>query len=135
MTLYVTETYTRRLLENNRDKIFIFGDNVAREGKGGQAEICRGHPNIFGVPTKWYPSNAPKAFFMEDQAEEIIILFLKPSFDALDGMLATGVHLVWPSPGIGTGRAQLSITAPSLMDYLNQRKDQLFSMGGEIQNL
>lgn len=43
--------YSVDLLRRNPDKIFVFGDNNGRVGKGGQA-IIRDEPNALGVSTK-----------------------------------------------------------------------------------
>ena len=43
--------YSVELLRMNPDKIFVFGDNNGRVGKGGQA-IIRDEPNALGVSTK-----------------------------------------------------------------------------------
>lgn len=49
------EPYTIQLLNQNKHKIYVFGDNMKRYGKGGQA-VIRDCPNSFGIPTKRYPS-------------------------------------------------------------------------------
>ena len=56
--------YTPKLLATNPAKMFLFGDNVRRVGKGGQAAIrdCR---NACGVATKMTPTNDPDAFFRD----------------------------------------------------------------------
>ncbi|SDK47143.1 hypothetical protein [Bradyrhizobium ottawaense] len=54
---------TRNDLLDNRDKMYVFGDNVQRTGFAGQAKEMRGEPNAIGVVTKWAPSMQPTAFF------------------------------------------------------------------------
>lgn len=49
------EPYTPELLRANREKIYVFGDNMKRYGKRGQA-VIRDEPNAFGVATKRHPS-------------------------------------------------------------------------------
>ena len=44
---------TEDMVNNNPDKIFLFGDNVKRIGRGGLAAICRGKSNCIGICTKW----------------------------------------------------------------------------------
>jgi hypothetical protein len=42
----------RQDLRNNRDKFYVFGDNMQRIGYGGQARDMRGEPNAIGAVTK-----------------------------------------------------------------------------------
>ena len=55
---------------NNPNAIFIFGDNVHRTGKGGQAKVFRdlqNRPNVVGIATKQSPQ---ELFTDSDKAEE-----------------------------------------------------------------
>ena len=45
---------TRKYLKENPDHIFVFGDNLARRGKGGGA-MLRDEPNTYGFITKKFP--------------------------------------------------------------------------------
>ena len=54
---------SRAYVRANRDKLFLFGDNLERRGFGGQAAAMRGEPNAVGIPTKKKPSYAGDAFF------------------------------------------------------------------------
>jgi hypothetical protein len=100
--------------------VFVFGDNLAHMGKGGQAAACRGQPNAFGVPTKKLPSMRSNAFFTDDELED--------NKRAIDQALAfvpmDGRRLVILA-GIGEGRAQLAKRAPRTFAYLKRRLDEL----------
>src|SRR3990172_5335953 len=61
--------YTSSLLVTYSDEIFVFGDNMKRYGKGGQA-IIRDEPNAFGIATKRYPSKYNWAYF-SDKPDEL----------------------------------------------------------------
>jgi len=61
---------TRALVREHRDRIFLFGDNLAWQGFGGQAAAMRGEPNVIGIPTKKLPSNSENAFFMDAEFEQ-----------------------------------------------------------------
>lgn len=54
---------TREYVRANRDKLFLFGDNLERRGLGGQAAAMRDEPNAIGIPTKKSPSYKNAAFF------------------------------------------------------------------------
>lgn len=60
--------YTPELLRASPEKIFVFGDNMKRYGKGGQA-VIRDEPNAFGVATKRHPSMYDWAFFSDKDDE------------------------------------------------------------------
>ena len=49
-------------VKKNPNKLFIFGDNNARLGKGGQA-IIRDLPNVMGIRTKKGPSRKAAAYY------------------------------------------------------------------------
>lgn len=115
---------TRADVQNNRNRIYVFGDNMERTGYGGQAKHIRNEPNALGVPVKWSPSWAPTAFFQDDDLPAI-----QPRLDqallAIEQALTLGLTVVFPSAGIGTGRARLKDSAPAIDDYLRSRLSAL----------
>jgi hypothetical protein len=88
-------------------KIWVFGDNLKKYGKGGQA-IIRDEPNSFGIPTKRYPSWDDWAFF-SDQPDEIEAV---KELLRLLYKLAQNKVIVFPEDGIGTGRAKMKEKSP-----------------------
>lgn len=109
---------TRADLRAAPQKFFVFGDNVARKGYGGQAKEMRGEPNAIGIPTKWAPSMEPSAMFYDHQRNNIIEQ-IQPDLDKVENILKSGRTIVWPHDGIGTGRAKLPQNAPLLVEQLN----------------
>ena len=63
---YVDATFLRA----NPDCVFVFGDNLARRGKGGAAAL-RDEPNTYGFITKKQPLNTDSAFYRPDEYKEI----------------------------------------------------------------
>jgi hypothetical protein len=61
---------TRSFVRRHRDHIFLFGDNLAGRGFGGQAAAMRSEPNAVGIPTKKLPSNCEEAFFTDEEFEQ-----------------------------------------------------------------
>ena len=104
------EWYTPEMLRAEPDKIFVFGDNTKRVGKGGQA-IIRDEPNALGVVTKWYGNNYPQAF-MKDDEYLLNVNTIISDLQVVESYLRAGHTVVWPKDGIGTGRARLSTEAP-----------------------
>ncbi|MEP6849677.1 MAG: hypothetical protein ABI999_12540 [Acidobacteriota bacterium] len=116
---------TRENVRANRDKLFLFGDNLEHRGLGGQAAAMRGEPNAIGIPTKKCPSYKGDAFFSDDEFEKnktaIDAAFAEVSRAATDSIRA----IVIPSAGLGTGRAQLAKRAPRTFAYLHQKLTEL----------
>ena len=115
----------RSFVREHPDYIFLFGDNLARRGFGGQAAAMRGEPNVVGIPTKKLPSNSETAFFMDAEFEQNKAA-IDEAFERLSGMcLMTDQVIVTPANGIGTGRAQLESRAPLTFAYLQKRLEGL----------
>ena len=116
---------TRAFVREHRDRIFLFGDNLAQRGFGGQASAMRGEPNVVGIPTKKLPSNIENAFFTDaefDQNKSAI----DHAFEFLAAISSTTDQVVViPASGIGTGRAQLESRAPITFAYLQKRVKDL----------
>ena len=116
---------TRTLVREHRDRIFLFGDNLARRGFGGQAAAMRGEPNVVGIPTKKLPSNIENAFFTDTEFEQNKAA-IDQAFELLSVKCSTTDQvIVIPADGIGTGRAQLENRAPLTFAYLQKRLGDL----------
>lgn len=114
---------TRKYVQANPAKIFLFGDNLLGRGYGGQAAAMRGESNAIGIPTKNKPSNHPDSFFTDAEFEQN-----KAAIDSAFGQLAdlfSGTEIVIPSAGLGTGLAKLPDIAPRTFEYLERRLAQL----------
>lgn len=102
-------------LRDNRDKIYLFGDNLVGFGLKGQAAEMRGEPNAVGIPTKKYPSMRKDAFFCDGDFEQ-----LKPRLDKIFESLKNK-NIVIPEDGLGTGLAKLDKTAPKIFNYIQEQ--------------
>ena len=119
--------FTRKIVQQSPDHLFVFGDNMRRTGLGGQAAECRGEPNAVGIPTKWYPSKHPSAYFRDGDLLEAQLL-IDEAFERLEQHLRDGKVVVWPLHGIGTGLANLDNCAPQIMAYIKARYERLRKM-------
>tara|TARA_R110000744_G_C19371770_1_gene563142 strand:+ start:17260 stop:17679 length:420 start_codon:yes stop_codon:yes gene_type:complete len=110
-----SEKYTSSLLVLNPNKIFVFGDNIKRYGKGGQA-VIRHQPNAYGIATKRYPSKDDWAYFSDKEDEFTCVL------DDLRGLyfLSKTHTIVFPCGGIGTGLADMENRSPRLFIEMNR---------------
>jgi hypothetical protein len=124
MPIETVARYSRQMLRDRPEALFVFGDNVSLLGRGGQARECRGEPNAVGIPTKWHPTMDEDAFLRDDQFERI-----KPGIDAafmhLVDHLRSGGTVVWPADGVGTGLAQLPQRAPRIHAYIQRAKARM----------
>lgn len=117
MPLIYMKTITREMVQKNPDFLFVFGDNVMRQGLKGQAAAMRGEPNARGIATKWYPSLNEDAFFNDrdyHQIQDILHADLVPIAQAIHA----GRTVIWPEDGIGTGLSQLPTRAPQVWQFL-----------------
>ena len=126
-TFETTKWMDKYLLRDNPDKIYIFGDNEQRYGKGGQA-IIRDEPNAFGIATKKRPSMKEEdgAFFTDDEFEAN----KKIIDEDIAKIKADGRPIVFPEDGIGTGRGDLKNKAPKTYEYLIGEIEKLKSGTG-----
>ena len=111
-----SKRFSRELVENNPDKIFVFGDNLIRKGTGGQA-VIRGLENSFGIPTKRLPSMSEDAFFGDRVDEK---LGVSSSLEELL-LVSKGRTVVFPLDGVGTGMAQMKEKSPLLFSSLKEQ--------------
>lgn len=103
----------------NRDTVYVFGDNMARKGFGGQAREMRHEPNAIGVPTKWYPSMTDDAFFNDSDYENVVEV-LKKDFASIKDAMQSGKKVVFPADGLGTGLSQLPSRSPKIFSYIEK---------------
>lgn len=115
------------MLRENHNKIFVFGDNAARWGRGGQAKEMRGEPNAVGIATKW----TPYEYFSDDRYDEQVKLIehdMEPLFEAI----MNGITIVLPEGGIGTGLAAMPQCAPKTWAFLQNELFKLQAISDEI---
>lgn len=106
----------------NPDKIYVFGDNVARKGRGGQAKPCRDKPNTLGVRTKRTPGTEASAYWHDDTFIENV-KYVTEDFKQIEKLLKKGRTLVFPLDGFGTGLAELRTNAPQTLRFIELCSD------------
>lgn len=106
----------RRMVRDHRESRFVFGDNVARKGYGGQAREMRDEPNSIGIATKWRPEMDETSFFRDDQPAAAMIM--AQDFSRVIEALREGRMVYVPKDGLGTGLSQLPQRAPTLYAML-----------------
>lgn len=125
MPLKFIKRYDRQTIMENPHALFVFGDNMARAGCGGQAYSARGCPNVVGIPTLWSPGHP---FSDVDQDDPVVGCRIGAGFAEIMTFLDTGGTVYWPEDGIGTGIADLKHNAPGILstieDTLNMLKNR-----------
>lgn len=116
-------------LQKNPKSLFIFGDNIIRQGFGGQAAECRGEPNAHGIATKVSPME-----FMSDSEAHMSVV--ANDIDILLEKLKSGEYniLVIPEDGIGTGLAEMDKYAPALFSSIQMYLNRLIEMSRKVHN-
>jgi hypothetical protein len=116
------KTIARHDLRANRDRLYVFGDNMEGRGLGGQAAAMRGEPNAVGVPTKWRPDRSPSAYFSDADADDGDVRHaIIGAFDHMRAWLAAGKDVVIPADGLGTGLSELPARAPRIFRAIEAR--------------
>lgn len=116
MPIEIRKWIMRKDVRVERDKLFVFGDNLMRFGLGGQAREMRGLPNSVGFPTKNSPAMIESAFLSDADLHKV----QTANHDGVDRILkhlSAGGTVVWPEDGLGTGLAQLATRAPKILKY------------------
>lgn len=111
----------RQDLIANRDVFYLFGDNLMRDGFGGQAKEMRGEPNAIGIPTKKRPDYRSGAFMTDDEFEQN-----KKHIDEGFNSIPECDVLIIPLDGLGTGRANLEQNAPKTLEYVMKKLEELY---------
>ena len=130
MPLEYRKMIYRADMRKEPETLFIFGDNMKRYGKGGQAKEARGEPNAIGIPTKNAPHRNESAYFTDDDFD-VAKPEIDAAFDRLEEHLNSGGNVVWPKDGIGTGLASLQEKAPKIWAYLEERRRSLETLDAE----
>jgi endonuclease YncB( thermonuclease family)/pyruvate/2-oxoglutarate dehydrogenase complex dihydrolipoamide acyltransferase (E2) component len=114
---------TKAAVEADPSTYYLFGDNLKREGFGGQATIRNAvTKNVIGIPTKKTKSTDEAAYFT-DADYDLAVAEIDKAFASIP----KGASIVIPSDGIGTGRAQLETRAPKIFAYLQKKLKELES--------
>ncbi len=121
MPVITQKFITRADLKANPDRLYLFGDNEARVGTGGQAREMRGEPNAVGICTKRTPGTVEIAYWNDDEVARITPIIdadFMPVFQRL--LNEPDLIVVVPEDGLGTGLAELATRAPQTLTYINE---------------
>ena len=126
------QLYSRELSLSNPKKLFVFGDNMSRSGKGGQA-VIRGLPNSYGVSTKIAPRRDQDAYYSDNLPGELMTKVVEVTFGDLLHLRRLFMenwftHIVFPVGGLGTGLAELPTRAPGIFFRLDKELQESYGI-------
>lgn len=121
----IQKVYSVKDCNSNPHKTYIFGDNIKRRGKGGQA-IIRDCENAWGIPTKIFPDMEESSFF-SDKFDEINNVCFELQL-LLGTYRKTKYIFVFPADGIGTGRAKLKEKSPLIYQIISRFLKEYFEI-------
>lgn len=124
MPLLYIRRYTRKLIQAHPDWLFVFGDNLRRTGRAGQAAEARGEPNAVGIATKHAPGLREQDFFTDDDMA-LWVNAEKENLFKLNKHIASGGVVIWPLDSIGTGLSELPKRAPKLYELIESARRDL----------
>jgi hypothetical protein len=119
MPIIYQKFITRADVRENKDKLYVFGDNLERRGYGGQAKEMRGEPNAIGIATKKSPSMDEDAFF-DDEYFHQNVKHMTTDFERVLNNLKLGKVIVLPTDGIGTGLSMMEEKSPKTYNFLQK---------------
>lgn len=117
-------------VKNDIDKIYVFGDNDLRIGKGGQA-IIRDLDNSMGIRTKKGPSKKSAAFYSDDNIESNREKIREDILNIKYQSLLKKKTIVLSNGGYGTGLSNLKEKAPQTFEFLNKLLSSYFNFDNE----
>jgi hypothetical protein len=121
MPIIIVDRYTENDAKNNPSVLYIFGDNLKRVGRGGQAAAMRDQPNAIGIATL----HAPGVCFGDKDYNVVAPTIVKDYLKAFEA-IANGAIVVWPADGIGTGFANLQKASPKIWELVELLRGHLF---------
>ncbi len=122
------EWYTIGMLSANPKKLYVFGDNTIRAGRGGQA-VIRDCFNAVGVATKRLPSVSDSSYYADTQSD---YKSLTNDLFNLSKVMASPEFqdwtIVFPKDGLGTGLSEMPQRSPFLFDVMSKYLKQYFNV-------
>ncbi len=129
MPVIIVSRYTREDLKDNPDALFMFGDNMTREGYGGQAAAARDEPNAVGIPTLWAPGQPFSPGEWETDEFDAVMDRITKAMLRLYDYAEAGKVVILPRDGVGTGIANLQENCPELLKFIQACTNDIKRVG------
>ena len=111
-------------VKSNPKTLYLFGDNDARKGLGGQAKEMRGESNTIGISTKKLPATSEQSY-KTDAELELNKNIIRDDINKAINEWNSGNYNKLVIPQIGVGLAQLPTRAPETYEFLQQEFQRL----------
>jgi len=118
MPVITQKVINRSDLRINPNVMYLFGDNVQRVGKGGQAKAMRGEANAIGIATKKTPTQREDAYFSDDDFDYNVKIIVEDFVPAFKHIAMGGIVIV-PEDGLGTGLSDMENRCPKTLEAVN----------------
>ncbi|MDP7159320.1 MAG: hypothetical protein QF855_01825 [Candidatus Pacebacteria bacterium] len=128
MALIKQKFIYRQDLKDHPNNLYLFGDNMAREGMGGQAKEMRGEVNAVGIITKVRPAMGAADFLGDSDLNEVLKDYGNVYNYCKKFKDFGGADIVVPADGIGTGLALLETKSPkcwNALQFLLEKLEEL----------
>jgi len=114
---------------NNKNKLYVFGDNTIRKGNAGQA-VIRNCENSVGIATKINPGMKGNDFMSDNEEKhwDIILSDLTHIYVMLMSTNNKYDTIVFPHDGIGTGLSKMPTKCPKIYNMLIHAIYQIFGI-------
>ena len=109
--------WARNDVQYTPTSLFVYGDNLVKSGRGGQA-VIRDFNNTACIPTKKIP-NFQAASYMTDGEYDMNMNAIVNSIIHVINESQKYEIVYFPRDGLGSGLAKLNITAPATYEMLN----------------
>jgi hypothetical protein len=119
------DMFTKETVKNNPNKLFVFGDNMLKYGRGEQS-IIRDLPNTLGITIKRTPRTDKTAYFSDanDEMDAMLNDILKLCMIKRCNVFT---HIVFPTKGIGTGGSCMKSKSPVLYKTMKHKLETHFN--------
>ena len=112
------EKITREDIQNNKNILYIYGDNDLRKGYGEESEVARDEPNSLGIRIKKAPSMNDTAFYTDQEFNENCDTIANDIRNIIKEKDKYQEIKMFP---LGTSLAQLEKKAPKTCQFLRRQ--------------
>jgi hypothetical protein len=114
------KVFTKALATSNPEAIYVFGDNVAKQGTVGNSSV-RGLDNAFGLFFKKDMNRTESSYYTNAEAGDFITIF-DEQVEQLTNMIAEGKQVIFAKDLISTSElADFKKNSPVVFEYVKAK--------------
>lgn len=120
-----SKLFTKEMLKNEPDKVFVFGDNHAEEGTDGNRSV-RNMQNAFRITYTKSLSKGEEFYYSDSELGEFSKIF-DAQIQELENIMADGRTVILPEYLIPKAEiANVKKYGPEVYKYMNKKLDEVF---------